>query len=926
MDPRQPPTPDNTSPADLAVGVLSDAARGASIESERLALVATYTTNAVVIADPSGRIEWVNPAFTRFTGYELAEVLGQRPRDLLRHPEMDPALQAEINAKADRGEGFRAECPVLHKSGALLWAEVDIRPVRDARGVVTQSVGVYTDVTKRKLAEQQRDGSERALRRSEERYRSLFESSPVPMWVYDRESLRFLAVNDAAIEKYGFSRDEFLRMTIHGIRTPEEASRLTAELRTTASGPRRAGVWRHRTKAGDEVLADIASHGVTFEGREARLVIAMDVTARERAQEEILQWRLRYEAAVWSSGQVLYDWDLLSDRVVWAGDSGAILGYRAEDLGTSVPWHTLVHPDDLPAVEGELQRTAAHGSPFVMQYRVRRRDGAYMHVSDTGHYIKDDTGRPVRLIGFIADVTERHLAEATRRRLEQEREALVARLKMQLERMPIACIVFDKDLRFLDINPAAESIFGYRRDEAVGRSAMDLIVPPSAHSYVEMLISRLAAGDMKANGHNQNCTRDGRLIECEWTNTPLTDETGRFVGVLSMVQDVTERQRLENQLRHSQKLEAVGQLASGVAHDFNNLLTAIFGYLSLAKLTIEADHPAIKALAQVEEAAKQAAGVTGGLLTFSRKAAADKAPLKLAIVVNDAVKLLRRTLPASIRLSVDTAAASEATILADATQIQQIITNLAINSRDAMPDGGELRIALTAPAPVSSLPVSSAGDWVQLTVADTGTGMTPDVRARIFEPFFTTKERGHGTGLGLSILHGIVEEHGGHIQVESAPGQGTTFSIAFPAVGPGTSLVAATAVNDTPAGHGETILVGEDHQLVREIICAALRSVGYEVVAVGDGPAVLRSMQELQNQVKLLVLDIDLPGMNGLDCLRELKTMNLRRPTVVITGRTTGLEDVELDETTVLLRKPFQVGQLAELVGNVIAGARGGRA
>ena len=297
-----------------------------------------------------------------------------------------------------------------------------------------------------------------------------------------------------------------------------------------------------------------------------------------------------------------------------------------------------------------------------------------------------------------------------------------------------------------------------------------------------------------------------------------------------LLREIAARKEAEAQLRQAQKLEAVGHLASGIAHDFNNLLTAISGYVALAKKTLRPDHPAVSSLESVEQVAEQAEGVTRALLTFSRKTAARKQPVELAAVVEKAAHLLKRILPAGIDLIVDTGFVSGVWVNADSVQLQQVLLNLAINARDAMPNGGRLQIRLALPRDGGIEPQA-----VRLIVRDTGTGMSPETLARIFEPFFTTKPRGTGTGLGLAIVHGIVTDHGGTIEVESQVGRGTTFTVALPVARAQVRPSEPVEDREPCASHGEVVLVAEDHPYVRQIMTTGLRAAGYEVGQAEDG-------------------------------------------------------------------------------------------
>lgn len=383
-----------------------------------------------------------------------------------------------------------------------------------------------------------------------------------------------------------------------------------------------------------------------------------------------------------------------------------------------------------------------------------------------------------------------------------------------------------------------------------------------------------------------------------------------------------ERRRLQDELNQSQKMEAVGQLAGGVAHDLNNLLMVIFGYVDLTRRTLGVDHPAMKSLDGVTAAAQQASDVSRALLTFSRKMPVRMQVTDLNDAVARAVELLKRLLPAAIRLDVDLQRGRPMSVYADATQLQQVVMNLAINARDAMPDGGMLRIATLHVPHDGGAAIAKAGVGanarLRIVVADTGIGMAPEVVGRIFEPFFTTKPKGVGTGLGLSIVHGIVQSHGGTLRVSSSPGDGSTFTVELPALAEEAAL--PSGAGQVPSrGGGEVILVAEDNDMVRQMLASALASHGYEVLQAADGNALLETYAVNHERLRLIVTDIEMPGRDGLSCVRMLRTQGSHVPVILTTGSLTADEAGRLDENTVPLPKPYPMEQLVSLVGERIA-------
>ena len=556
---------------------------------------------------------------------------------------------------------------------------------------------------------------------------------------------------------------------------------------------------------------------------------------------------------------------------------------------------------------------------------------------------------------------ERKLAEEFQSRLNailEAEEALrqsEARLLLQIERMPIGLIVWSPDFRVVSWNPAAERIFGFTADEAIGKHPYGLIVPRGVQPHVDAIYRRLLEGDFTAHSINENVTKDGRIIMCQWSNTPLKETDGsRVISVLSMVQDITERKQAEKdlreahgtlevrvkerttelakanellnvelserkraeeeirrlneeleqrvvqrtgelreseeQLRQAQKMEAVGRLAGGVAHDFNNLLMVMRGYGELLLNRLDANDPLRRNAEEIQEAAKRATALTQQLLAFSRKQVLQPKVLELNAVVTEVEKMLRRLIGEDIELAA-TLDLALGRVKADPGQIEQIILNLAVNARDAMPQGGRLTLR-TANVTLDQAYArqhrgARPGPHVLLAVSDTGVGMDAETQSHIFEPFFTTKDAGKGTGLGLSTVYGIVKQSGGTIWVESAPGRGTTFEIYLPLV----EKAAASgelhpALPAPPPGGTETILVVEDEMSVRRLAAEFLGSNGYTVLEAQDGGEALQVCEEHRGPIHLLITDVVMPGMSGWELAVRLAGRRPEMKVIYMSGYT----------------------------------------
>ena len=511
---------------------------------------------------------------------------------------------------------------------------------------------------------------------------------------------------------------------------------------------------------------------------------------------------------------------------------------------------------------------------------------------------------------------EVRVRETAQQALQQAQEKLF----LHVRQTPMAVIDWNPQFEVVSWNPAAERIFGYPAAEAIGRRGPELIVPPAvrplAHTVWQTLL-RSTGGDHITN---ENVTRDGRTITCEWFNTPLVGPDGQVVGVSSFCADVSGRVSLEEQLRQSQKIQAIGQLAAGIAHDFNNLLTVIQGNASLLefsdKLTAE-DRGFIK---ELQDASNRAATLVSQLLAFSRKQVLQPKALDLIELVASDAKMLTRLLGEAIGLRC-TFAPTPVVVRADRGLLDQVIVNLAVNAREAMPEHGHLdvRTELVTVAAANRAPNAEArpGRFICLIVTDTGCGMDAATQARIFEPFFTTKEVGKGTGLGLATVYGIVKQHEGWVECISAPGQGTTFKVFLPQHTTGAAVPLAPPEDDAALRGTETLLLVEDELAVREINRRALTRLGYRVLVAASGAEALPIWQAHREEIRLLVTDMVMPGgMSGLELAIRLHQDRPDLRVICSSGYSPDLfaGKVELHPGLNYLAKPYSLAALGKAV------------
>ncbi|MFQ5412742.1 MAG: ATP-binding protein, partial [Phycisphaerae bacterium] len=466
------------------------------------------------------------------------------------------------------------------------------------------------------------------------------------------------------------------------------------------------------------------------------------------------------------------------------------------------------------------------------------------------------------------DITYRKLAEARLRR-----QALV------FENMYDGVLLTDAQGLITELNPAAERMFGYAREELIGKSPEILNRTEEAAALTESILRGIEQDD-RWSGEITFVRKDGTTGVCEASLVPLHNEEGVRIGTITVNRDLTAskeasqaKAELQEQLRQAQKMEALGTLASGITHDFENLLTAISGYTELAKGALPEGHAAAEALEKVEETAQQARSVTNALLAFSHRAVIPKKTVNLSATLDRAAHLLRRLLPPAIEIVDDLDRRKDLWIRGDAGQLQRILMNLAFNARDAMPDGGKLRFSLRDTGSSSEAAARPGGSRetrrAVLIVEDTGCGMSPEVRERIFEPFWTTKPRGVGTGLGLSLTLACVQDLGGEIVVRSEPGEGTRVTITLPTCEPPAEAESKKPAREPDRRPKRLVLVIERNQHIRSIITSTLRSRGYDVAAASTPTDAVAVLRRRSDAVRLMIIDFDLLDGSGMHPLKQ---------------------------------------------------------
>ena len=574
-----------------------------------------------------------------------------------------------------------------------------------------------------------------------------------------------------------------------------------------------------------------------------------------------------------------------------------------------------VHPDDIPRVQAALADIVTRpGTPLALALRWHHKDGAWRHIDAVAVNRLAEPAVGAIVVNF-RDVTERRQAEAALRESEERYRTLV-------EGVRDVIFALSPEGTITSLNPAFETITGWRRDEWVGRPFERLVHPEDLPLALELL-GRVVRGELRPVSQFRVGTAKGDYRMVEFAATPQLLER-RLVGMLGIGRDVTERVQLEQQLRQAQKMEAVGRLAGGIAHDFNNILTAITGYADLLLEDLSPTDPRRQDADEIRKAAERAAGLTRQLLAFSRQQVLQASVIDVNALVEDLKKMLGRLLGEDVDLGtqLDPAAGR---VKADPGQLEQVLMNLAVNARDAMPKGGKLtletaNVQLDEAYAADHYP-ARPGWYVMIAVTDTGIGMTEETQAHMFEPFFTTKEKGKGTGLGLATVYGIVKQSGGFIWVYSEVGHGSTFKIYLPRLDDASQRPAPAATPAVRAPRGtETVLLAEDEPPVRAIARQVLERHGYTVLEAPSAESALDIATRYSGTIHLLLTDVIMPGMNGRELATRLADLRPDARVIFMSGYTDDavMRHGVLEPGATYVQKPFTPDAIARKVREVL--------
>ena len=785
------------------------------------------------------------------------------------------------------------------------------RLIEQHRAELEQRVQERTRELAEEIAERKR--VEKALLESGDQFRMLFDQAIDGMLLADVETRRFTLANRQIQRMLGYREDELLQLTVADLHPSADLPTVIEQFGKLARGE--ITVAREipvRRKDGTVFYADIGSSTVRLERRDCLLGIFRDVTEHKQAQAALRESEQRYRTIMEQAADAVFMHDE-TGRILDANRRACqSLGYTREELLSMSIGE--IDPEAIQSGKHESWGRILAGESFTFESHQRRKDGSALPVEVTLGPVQLPSGTAV--MGIVRDITQRQrAAEALRESEERFREQAAL-----LDAANDAIYVRALDQTVTYWNAGAERLYGWSRAEALGRKITELgDQDPAAFAAAHVVL--LERGNW--SGELKKTSKEGqeRLVFCRWTL--LRDGLGRPKDVLAINTDITERKQLEAQYLRAQRMEGIGSLAGGIAHDLNNILTPILMTAPLLRETV-GDPECREMLNTVEACAQRGADIIRQLLTFARGRPGVRVPLPVRHLLREMDTIIRETFPRNIRLSV-AVRAELWSVLGDATQIHQALMNLCLNARDAMPEGGTLTLAaenLALDETFAALAFDAKpGAYVCLSVSDTGTGIPREDLDRIFDPFFTTKEVGKGTGLGLPTVLGIVRGHGGFVRVDSRVGLGTRFELCLPASPEGKAAAAPDLEVVLPHGHGELILVVDDEEAVRAVVQRMLEKHGYRAVVAEEGEEALRLVNQHGQEIRAVIADMMMPGMDGPALVRALRQGAPRLPILGMTGLADqggfkGLKDLELGPW---LTKPFPIRALVDALHQALS-------
>ncbi|ARV63259.1 hybrid sensor histidine kinase/response regulator [Nostocales cyanobacterium HT-58-2] len=754
-------------------------------------------------------------------------------------------------------------------------------------------VGVSIDITERKNAIA-------ALQESEERFRNMADTAPVMIWMSGTDKLCDY-FNKNWLEFTGRTLEEELGEGWAELIHPDDLQ-VCSETYTTAFDARQSFTMEYRLRRFDGEYRWLLNTGTprfhSDGGFAGYIGSCIDITEQKLTLEALQDREARLRLALEAARMITWDWNIPNNKGLDYAPTGAIgfipsgsHGHTLEDFLNSI------HPEDREIVATSIRNAVETRADYEVEFRTVQPESTLRWIGAKGQVHYDHTGKPIRMIGVAMDITERKKAE-------QKIHEQAALLNIAKD----AILVRDLESKIVFWNTGAENLYGWKAPEVLGKNANELLYKETSPQVEEALHQVNLAGEWCGELHK--LMKDGTEIVVESRWTLVRDEHGNPKAILSVDTDITEKKQLEAQFLRTQRLESLGTLASGIAHDLNNILAPMLMSAQLLRMRSpdERNQPLLETL---ETNAQRGAALVQQVLSFARGVEGRHTIVQMRHLISEIEQFTRHTFPKSIELHADVAP-NLWTVSGNMTQLHQVLMNLVINARDAMPYGGVLSISaenfLIDENYARMNFEATLGPHIMITVKDTGVGMPPEILDRIFEPFFTTKEVGKGSGLGLSTVLGIMKSHGGFVNVFSTVGRGTQFQVFLKAIVENrTSLIEHS---ELPTGNGELILVVDDEAEIREITKIMLEGYNYKVLTACDGIEAMALYAQNREEIKVVFVDMMMPVMDGITTIRALQKMNPDVKIMAASGLSDNKQFTQAVGVETFLSKPYTVRQL----------------
>ncbi len=917
-----------------------------------------HLSDIVFIINQDNTIKYETPTSAKILGYSPGYLIGKNSLDLVHPEDLDRVLHDLGQVLEKQNEYEPTEFRVRHANGNWIYLETmahNMLDHEDIQGIVITA----RVITERKLAEE-------ALRSSEQRFRMIFDHLNDAIFILDTQQGAILDVNQTMCELFGYTRDEARMIDINKISSGEPPYTLPDALlwirKARESGPQ-IFEWVGRERSGRLFPVEVNMRLAQIDGMQRILMMMRDISERKQADNR-MQRLLDQQIIVNQLALVLGQstdldqiYQMIYERVRTLIDAdGFIVSFFDEDADQFYAGYVVMDEisqniHQIPPLQvkrespGMQSRVLITGQPLLISdySQIRRQLHTIQTIQPHGINIRDNLGQtnerefqsmilvPMKVSGEVIGIMQAQsyrldaysqdditlltgLANIAaiaiqNARLILETRAQALHVQHIINSVPEGVLLIDTDYSINLTNPAAER---YLRELA--RTKPDEPLTQLGDQPLQDLLEQPPRGlwhEIHSNHHI-----------FEFIAQPL--ETGPSPGGwVLVIRDVTQQRQNERHIQQQDRLATVGQLAAGIAHDFNNIMATIILYTEMLTQSPEMSNRDQERLSTIHQQSQHASNLIRQIMDFSRKSVLERRPLYLTPLLKEQAKLLERTFPENIQVKF-TAGPDDYIISADPTRIQQVIMNLALNSRDAMVNGGSLNIHLDRihvdPGVTPPLLGMIPGDWVRLIVSDTGSGFTPDALSHIFEPFFSTKPPGEGTGLGLAQVYGIIAQHDGLIDVKTQNGRGTTFTIFLPALQTQSSTSDKTRIDALEKGHGELILVVEDNVSTRMALVDSLEILDYRTLTAPNGREALKLFDQYGDQISLVLTDVIMPHLGGIALVKEVQNRKLPVKSLIITGHSPGLEMQTIldDEQLEWLTKPISLEQLSRSVSRLI--------